>query len=478
MRFHFCFLLLLLYQTGIGQIPFGEDINGSSALDFLGTSLDMSSLQQRIVVGSPGNDENGENAGKVEGFFWNSHWQSIGVIYGEESGEAFGSSIAISDDGGTVISGAPNNSWNGPNAGATRIYSTDFTNYTQQLNTILGSKPGDQCGYAVDISYFNNWIIIGSPGADGTIGEVRMFAPGTVWFQLGQTLTGNLQGGRFGHSVSMSSNGARIAIGAPAPASTGQVSIYEFDQPNNQWNLLGERISGTSPLSQFGSAIALSADGHRIAVGSPTNPGLDSMQSDAGLVRVFEWDKISWKQIGQDLHGQALDAFGSDLDFDAEGNKLVVGAPGNSEGYVHVYEYNGEEWELSTTFNTPNSMAAYGTGVSITDDAAFLAIGAPLNDDVLTDAGEVTCYNLDAVVDVESLDYVDLQISPNPATNHLNIPVASGAPFVIYDLMGRKVFEGNIVAQRIDIYDLPPGYYVCAFPSLKQGMESIPFIKQ
>ena len=114
-------------------------------------------------------------------------------------------------------------------------------------------------------------------------GHVRVFQyqviSGTAtWTQLGQDIDGEAARDGSGRSVSLSSDGTRVAIGAPSNdaggTNSGHVRIYEYS--NNSWTKLGQDLDGeegydSTQANQFGLSISLSSDGSRIAIGGHNN---------------------------------------------------------------------------------------------------------------------------------------------------------------------------------------------------------------
>ena len=95
------------------------------------------------------------------------------------------------------------------------------------------------------------------------------------WTQLGTDLDGDGHHNTFGHSVSLSSDGNRVAIGAPGQVSfwpqssvlTGYTRVFDYDAVNG-WTQVGTDILGNADYVQKGLSVSLSADGNRMAVGS------------------------------------------------------------------------------------------------------------------------------------------------------------------------------------------------------------------
>ena len=90
-------------------------------------------------------------------------------------------------------------------------------------------------------------------------------------------------------------DGSRVAIGAidndDNGNNSGHVRIYEYNNNNNTgWTQLGSDIDGEASNDQSGFAISLSSDGSRIAIGAPYNDGLSN---NAGHVRIYEYTSSS-----------------------------------------------------------------------------------------------------------------------------------------------------------------------------------------
>ena len=108
--------------------------------------------------------------------------------------------------------------------------------------------------------------------------------PALSQIQLGTDIDGE---GLSGVSVSMSSDGKRVAIGAPnANGGAGQVRIYEYN--GTAWTQLGDDIDGEAVSDRSGTSVSLSSDGKRVAIGAPENDN-----SRAGHVRVYRFASVS-----------------------------------------------------------------------------------------------------------------------------------------------------------------------------------------
>jgi len=122
--------------------------------------------------------------------------------------------------------------------------------------------------------------------------------------QLGSDIDGEAAGDYFGTSVSINSAGDRIAIGADYNDGTatdaGHVRVYEYS--NSSWSQLGSDIDGEAAGDYSGMSVSMDSDGDRVAIGATSN---DATGNSAGHVRVYEYSNSSWSQLGSDIDGVA-----------------------------------------------------------------------------------------------------------------------------------------------------------------------------
>ncbi len=282
-----------------------------------------------------------------------AHNQLGADIDGEAAGDRSGWSVSVSSDGSRVAIGAYLNDGAGNNAGRVRIYDFDGASWTQLGADIDGEAAGDESGYSVSVSSDGSRVAIGAwrnDGAGSDAGHVRIYEfDGASWTQLGADIDGEAAGDMSGGSVSLSSDGSRVAIGAHlndgAGNYAGHVRIYEFD--GGSWTQLGADIDGEAADDQSGFSVSLSSDGSRVAIGARYNDGAGA---DAGHVRIYEFGGTSWTQFGADIDGEAVnDQSGSSVSLSSDGGRVAIGAPengfgGSDAGHVRIYEFDGGSW--------------------------------------------------------------------------------------------------------------------------------------
>ena len=356
--------------------PLGVDIDGERAGDLFGSSVSLSANGTTLVVGAPLNDDNGISCGHVRVFKFNSitnRFQQVGPdINGEATLDNFGASVSISGDGSRFIVGAPFNAGNGPNAGHVRIYNFNSnTNTATQLGADINGEAFDRFGTSVSISADGSTFVAGgilNNGINGSdTGNVRVFkfnSGSNNFTQIGPDIDGEAVSDAFGSSVSMSSDGSRFVVGAPANdgngIDAGHVRVYNFNSSSNSYTQLGLDIDGEAINDRFGTSVSISPDGTTIVVGTPFN---DGNGRDSGHVRVytFNTNKNNFEQVGLDIDGEAAgDGFGSSVSISSDGKKIVVGAQRNDgngadSGHVRLFEYliNPSAPTQAPTIGTP-----------------------------------------------------------------------------------------------------------------------------
>ncbi|WP_111706664.1 Ig-like domain-containing protein [Lutibacter citreus] len=384
----------------------GIDIDGEAAGDYNGYSVSLSSDGNTVAIGAPNNDGSGSNAGHVRIYKWNgTAWIQLGTdIDGEAVGDYSGQSVSLSSDGNTVAIGAVYNDGNGTSAGHVSIYKWNDTAWIQLGTDIDGEATGDYSGYSVSLSSDGNTVAIGARSNDGSgsnAGQVRIYQwNGAAWIQLGTDIDGEAASDQSGFSVSLSSDGNTVAIGAPNNngngLSAGHVRIYKWN--GTAWAQLGTDIDGEAAGDYSGYSVSLSSDGNTVAIGARLN---DGNGTDAGHVRIYQWNGAAWIQLGTDIDGEAAGNYsGSSVSISSDGNTVAIGAQsndgsGSNAGQVRIYQWNGAAWaQLGTDIDGEAAGDYSGYKVSLSSDGNTVAIGAPNNDGNGADAGQVRIYNL------------------------------------------------------------------------------------
>ena len=135
---------------------------------------------------------------------------------------------------------------------------------------LLGFEADEQYGYSVELSEDGRLVVIGGPFSNDGTGSMRVFADiFNEWsFQWG---IAGIEGGASGLAVDISDDGKMVAIGSPGTIQ-GQVNVFE--KVGIDYTQVGPGIVGPDQLANlFGSAISISGDGKRVAVGARSFDG-------------------------------------------------------------------------------------------------------------------------------------------------------------------------------------------------------------
>jgi len=312
-------------------------------------------------------------------------------INGEAANDISGWSVSLSADGSIVAIGAPNNAGGGYQRGHVRVYAWNGTTWVQRGANINGEAYHNQSGFSVSLSADGSIVATGAhynAGDGGSYrGHVRVYAwNGTIWVQRGADIDGETDYDQSGENVSLSADGSTVAIGAPNNAgdggsSRGHVRVYAWNGTTSTWVQRGADIDGEADSDQSGWSVSLSSDGSIVAIGAPNNAGDGG--SSRGHVRVYEWKGTIWVQRGADIDGAAdSDQTGWSVSLSSDGSIVAIGAPGSrgSRGRVRVYEWNGTTWvQRGANIDGEANNDRSGQSVSLSTDGSIVAISAPYN---------------------------------------------------------------------------------------------------
>ena len=261
-------------NTG-GYAKIGDLSTGQT--DSFGFSVTLSGDGNTLAVGDPtrANSDGNVNAGSVRVYKrGNNDWDRIAELSGTAVGESVGSSISLNDDGTTLAVGAPYTFNPTVNAGLVRVYTRAGDAWTKSGDDINGDAAEAQFGYSVSLSGDGQTLAVGgqynSAGGVGA-GHARVYArDGDTWNTI-NTIIGPA-GSNFGFSISLSKDSQTLAVGGrqaavDAKANAGFVVVHKLN--GNEWAQSG-RFYGAHAGEQVGYSVSLSANGATVAIGTGT----------------------------------------------------------------------------------------------------------------------------------------------------------------------------------------------------------------
>jgi hypothetical protein len=206
------------------------------------------------------------------------------------------------------------------------------------------------------------------------------------WFvtvQQGNKLIGatSATGQYQGWAVALSADGNTLAIGSKGVPTTGATWI--FTRSGSSWTQQGDKLVGTGNTgsSTQGFSVALSADGNTLAVGGTSDA------SNTGATWIFTRSNGSWTQQGNKLVGatSATGQYqGTSVALSADGNTLAVGGTGDNTnvGATWIFTRSNGVWspQAKKVGDGYTGASLQGTSVSLSADGNTLAVGGTGDD--------------------------------------------------------------------------------------------------
>ena len=482
-------LFLVLACSSFAQTQVGVDINGEAASDQSGFAVATNQNGSVVIIGAPRNDGNGADSGHVRIYRnLSGTWTQWGAdINGDAADDRFGSSVAISSNGSTIVVGAP--LWSANNNGRVKVFTNTSGNWVQVGSSIGGSGNNAAAGSSVAVSSDGSIVAIGSPtfstGATNR-GAVQVYqnVSGT-WTQIGGIIQGSGVELRLGSSVALSSDGTVLAVGATGNGTSaypGRVKI--FRNISGVWTQVGVDLIGTANGDAFGQGLSLSSDGNTVAIGAPYNSSNGFWK---GHVKVYANNSGTWTQVGATIQGEANDnQSGFSVSLSGNGSVLAIGASGNSNtngaysGHVRLYRNNGGIWsQIGTDIDGEAANDGSGSSVSISSDGNYLAVGAYQNSGNGSNSGHTRVFNLNTLLSSDEFNANNLKfrLFPNPTNDLLNVTLESELKSIeIYSIQGQKVLSSNL--NSFSINNLSNGIYMVRIEDENGAIATQKIVKQ
>lgn len=220
--------------------------------------------------------------------------------------------------------------------------------------------------------------------ADGKIAVISAPGPGIVYtstrtngvFGPLQILTSGNSGSFFGFAVAASSDGSVILIGIPHGFQPGGF-ISVINGVPSQIFMASDSPPFGGIANFFGASIAISYDGKTAVIGAP---GFPFGQKESAAY-IFVRSDVVWTQQGSRLSNNTTDEFGTSVDMSADGNTVIIGAPGtlSGQGSASVFKRSDTAWIQTFLIIASDGIQQdlFGTSVGISADVSTIIIGAP-----------------------------------------------------------------------------------------------------
>lgn len=399
-----------------------------------GYSVAASSDGAVVCVGAPGLSEKVKNGGGARIYEYKAittedaddedmpvwEYQQLGqTLQGKGESDRFGSSVALSANGRRAAVGALNGTSQVENGTESSVYpAVGGSGYVQIFDwsdsvegwvinhEIDGDSFGEQYGSSLSFSDDGNILAIGSARYDDiysnatNVGRVRVWQYGDnskEWEQMDDVIVGDDENDFFGSSVSLSSDGKILVIGASLTRYvtevmdvswgidlseySGRVLIYTFDSGQGTW-LPSKEIKSQVKGDHFGSSISLSGDGRRLAVGATLGA---SNEVQSGVIYIYGTENdLDWNLVGDALPGERVnDFFGFSVSLSKDGKILAAGGPFNDDnvidsGHVRVSRYleDNEGWQvIGEDIDGQRADDSFGFSLKLTGDGNRVIAG-------------------------------------------------------------------------------------------------------
>jgi len=290
-------------------------------------------------------------------------------------GDGFGVDVAISDDGNTIVIAANTEDSNATTVGGDK--DNDDAANAGAVYVLTRSVIDDEAVWE-EVAYLKAFNAQGDPTPDDS----------------------SLDGDQFGSVVTVSGDGLTVAVSAFGEDSndlgidgtgadnsaTNSGAVYVFRNVGGTWSQEAYvKPANTDTNDAFGSSLALSTDGSRLAVGaireSSDAAGVDgdpfnNGSQASGAVYLFERSGSAWSQQSY-IKAQSpddRDEFGFSVALNGAGDVLVVGSPQEDSdsqvvngdqtdnpaadfnvGAAYVFELSGGTWSQTAFLKAANA---------------------------------------------------------------------------------------------------------------------------
>lgn len=350
-----------------------------------GSCMSMSRDGSTLVIGAPETDVSISNSGRAYLYTQTAGvWNLVKELYASDAadGDYFGTSTSISSDGSVIVVGAERDDAPAADQGSAYIYHKSggtWPSTQSQKITMAENDDSSFFGSSVALSDDGYTLVVGSSRHDNVAadeGALFIFERGSgTWTQTKKMWASDFATGGdmyLGHSVAISGDGTIIVAGAYSNDTTGadRGAVYIYVKSGGVWpttetQLLRDNDGNNSDL--FGWHVSTSQSGDRIIVGAKDDhhPNMAGSGVNGGSIVVFDRINGVWNQTKKFFGGGQQTAsanLGHSTACSNDGNVYVGGAPysevqGGDAGHIIIYEEN--VWkERTKTLNVDAALIA------------------------------------------------------------------------------------------------------------------------
>lgn len=340
--------------------PTALSTNNVAPAGLLGWSLALSANGQVAAGGAP--SASSYNGAAYVYTLANGVWSDPATLptTGVPAGGQFGLSVAVSADGTQVLAGAPDlNSY----TGAVYVYtqtSGSWLNTPSSASLALpaGVAAGSSFGTALAVSSGGQTLIVGAaqPSVSGGVGALYAYTlSGTTWgTPTALPMTGIPSGSHIGWDIAVSADGSVVLAGSTAGAA------YVWTESGGTWSA---PLALTAPAgaASFGGSVALSADGTVALVGATPASGSDP----AAYVYNNSGGSWSSTPATLTVEVSGTIGVAASVALAPNGQTAFIGLAYNAYGAVYASLYNGSVWGTPLALSTTNVPYSANLGIAL-----------------------------------------------------------------------------------------------------------------
>jgi hypothetical protein len=244
-----------VYVFKISDDSYQRKILASDGLSGDGFGGDVSIQNNHLVVGSPSNDDKGNNSGSVYVYKLDDLlYERVILAFDGNGSDTFGTSVSV--DGDFIVVGSPRDYDMGKNSGSAYVYKISDLSYVRKLLPSVGTNDA-RFGYSVSI--YGDYIAVGSVQDNNYTGSVYIYKISDATFEEKIVpLGGNYD--LFGFSVAI--HGNYLLVGSTSRDEFGAIYLYDLDNLSNQYPIFASDKSVITDvnLDNFGSSISIYGD--------------------------------------------------------------------------------------------------------------------------------------------------------------------------------------------------------------------------
>ena len=351
-----------VYQNENGNWQqLGDDIIGDMGSTFF--RVDLSSDGSIVAVGSYIGLDHQVNIYELIDDTWTQIGQTI--EYGlEVKLSSNGQIIAIADSAFDGLTGQ------------VRIYENIDNNWTLIGQALDGENSGDAFGSSLSLSGDGTIVAISAPRFNDDAGQAKIFQNiDNSWSLVGVFTSADATEERFGTAISLSNDGS-ILVATNNKNDDNSAAVFKqakiFQNTNGTWNQLGntvnENLDQAFGTNFFFNTIDITADGQAFIIGSASANDETFGQGD-----IYQFDGNNWNHVGNSMVGDQsnVDQLGISVAISGDGNTCILGAPYGTNGcYARVFD-------ISDVLLSTND--AFAAAISIYPNPVndFLSINTP-----------------------------------------------------------------------------------------------------